>query len=496
MKTKIVFAALLIVGTHLNAQTVKSDVLTTEWTLYTGSMSIDRITGNSYTPKEKIIYTSPSEAVFPVTYPKGSRMIVMHDLKYNYGVVKLNNKGKQIWEQKLDGSLINISRMGNNILAITTDQETVRDVVKEVKGYLLNGADGKIIKQNILFSNPVKKFTEVTVFNKQDDSFASLMVRATEWGGGFSGKFKKQLRATIKLELFNVDENLQPHLANSITPEEDFEFMRSDMPDNGNLFLLFMKDKQIIAEKYPVGSKTPERLTIAYDPDISGKEKALFSVSPSNPEQVYCILNLQENIRYVLFRFDKKSVIEKEDKLNKDFAEKLAGNNDAPGELEKRDKIKWPGSLEADYLGFYKNMVIVGKEFRVRGENNFVDYETVISVYDQDLLIKKDFIISKSFGSGSAGYGDRYHIAGDNFYYQGNSVKSMKVLPVFASISLKDLKWNKQVIIKNNEGKPADDLLLAENTIWFTDGFIVDRRDWKFGKGISDGGFLQRATYD
>jgi hypothetical protein len=120
----------------------------------------------------------------------------------------------------------------------------------------------------------------------------------------------------------------------------------------------------------------------------------------------------------------------------------------------------------------------------------------MVSVLDQDLAPKKDFIITKSFGSGSAGYGDSYHIAGDNLYFMGNSVKSMKVLPVFASINLKDLKWNKQTIIKNTDGKPADDLLLAENTIWFRDGFIVDRRDWKFGKGISNGAFLQLAAYD
>lgn len=496
MITKLAFASLLICCIQLNAQKVKYDVLTTEWTKYSADMTIDNIAGSGHTSKDKIIYTSETEAVFPVSYPKGSRMIVMHDLKYTYGVVKLNNKGKQLWEQKLDGTIVNISRQGNNILAVTTDQETDRDVTKEVKAYLLNGTDGKIVKQSIVFTNPVKKYIEVAVFNKADASFRGLTIRTTEWGGGVSGKFKKQLRTTEKLDVYNVNENLQATLVNSFTPAEDLEFLRADMAENGTLYLLYMQEKQIVAEKYAAGSKNPEKLTVAYKSDISGKQKALFAVSPSNPDQVYCVLNLEDNIRYVLFRFDKKSVVEKSDELTKDYAARLVSSNDAPGEIEKRDKIKQVGSLEADYLGFYKNLVIVGKEFRYNGEDHTVEYETMISVLDQDLSPKKDFIVTKSFGSGSAGYGDAYHIAGDNFYYMGNSVKSSKVLPVFASINLKDLKWNKQVIIKNGEGKPADDLLLPEDTIWFTDGFIVDRRDWKFGKGISNGGFLQLATYD
>jgi hypothetical protein len=496
MKTKIVFALAILIGFQLNAQTVKSDVLTTAWTKYSSDMTIDNITYGGHTSREKIIYTSATEAVFPVSYPKGSRMIVMHDLKYTYGLVKMNNKGKQIWEQKLDGTIVNISKLGNNILAICSDQETDRDVTKEVKGFLLNATDGKIIKQSILYTNPVKKYIEVAVFNKKDDSPIAFTIRTTEWSGGLSGKYKKQLRSTEKLDIYSVNENLQPTMVNSFKPDEDLEFMRSDMADNGNLFLLFMKDKQIIAEKYAPGSKTPEKLSIAYDPDISGKQKALFLASPINSDNAYCVLNLEEKIRYVVFRFDKKSVVEKTDELNKDYAAKLVSSNDAPGEIEKRDKIKQIGSLEADYLGFYKNMVIVGKEFRYMGQDHVVDYETLISVFDQDLLLKKDFIVTKSFGSGSAGYGDNYHVEGDNLYFIGNSVKSMKVYPVFASISLKDLKWNKQVIIKNTDGKPADDLIMAENTIWFSTGFLVDRRDWKFGKGISNGGFLQLATYD
>src|SRR5688572_15992917 len=66
----------------------------------------------TYDKQNDILYNASSEVVFPVVF----------DNKGGYGVIKLNDKGRDLWKQNIKGVILGISKMAENILVLYTKE--------------------------------------------------------------------------------------------------------------------------------------------------------------------------------------------------------------------------------------------------------------------------------------------------------------------------------------------------------------------------------------
>jgi len=497
MKAAIIAAISLCIAGSSIAQTVKSQVQSSKWSMYTSDICSEQVIGGAYTSSNKHIWLSPQDVIFPVSYDNSSGAFVFDDVKLKYGVVRMNQKGQTVWEQKINGLLINISRYGDQLLVISTDQKLHRHVAKEIRATLVNISDGKIVKEKVLLTNDADKFVEVKVFNKQDGQFAKLMVRSTHYKGGMTMNLEKQIRQSTKLEFYGIAGDLEAKAVQTITPDEKAKFVRAALADNGNLFLFFENDKQLLAEKYHPDEKVPVRIMIDNDVRRGSKEQLIVRVNPTDANQVLGVLNGVESIVYLMLDFNSGKATRKEEQLNKEYVGQLQFEDTNGDEFGGRKKIKDIEYLQVKDVHYYGKDVVVAKEISIHDMDRSVDFETIISVYGSGMELKKNFVLPKSYASRAGGYGDSYNIRNGLYHYLGNSNSIFKSRAVYACIDLDNLKLKKISFLKDASQKIISDSPILPNcTLWFDEGFVIDRRDWSFTKGLTSNANLELVSYD
>jgi hypothetical protein len=284
--------------------------------------------GNSYTSsafRKNINYLSNGGAVAAVDFNNGE-----------CGAARIDEKGKTLWEFKVTGAAVGITRMNNSSIVFYSNKEignnlfraNNRVISSTVRAAIINTETGKLIKDILMYDNGKKIKIESKPLNKPDGSFATLFVRVTDTDGdGFvNKKLIEQTLSSPKILIIGIDNNFIPKATEIKSPGQKGFFVGAELGTNDDLFLSTILDDQLLAEQFNSSGKLINRLSVPLAVRTSRNIASLTNVDPKNPTSLFLALDYNtkdKDVVHQVFEFnfkDKKVSGTGEQDLNKAYS--------------------------------------------------------------------------------------------------------------------------------------------------------------------------------
>jgi hypothetical protein len=482
-KKPFLFLILILFVCHVaSAQSTVGGARETSWRIIGVSNNNPFETDQrSFNRQDDILYYSASEAVFPVIFDNKAG-----------GVVKINDKGAEVWKQNIKGFPLGISKMAENILVLYSkelDREKSDMRRSVITALVLEPGRGKILAEKVILTIDDQKFSDIRLFKNKEGEFQRLMIRHTEWNGKWTfntNKNEKETRLTNKIELYSINKDLGVNLENNYTTNNALQFFSAALSPANHLFVLWGDAKALVLEKFE-GNNSVAKLSTALDWKEKSLPVAYMALNPNNDNDVVCAIKIVTGDithKIVWFNTSTKKIKVTDEVLNGKYQDQLETVMDAPEGSKKKIERKVFGFTNIISAFFYNDKPFVVKE--VRGEllpvsagshTRFVNGDAFVCAYDDDLVNKKQFFINKDYTAfvGGTGQSFGYRLKENIFQFLTNQNSGpLSYTPIYGEIDLKEMKWVKLVRLKDG-GSDAKSTQPIESaaTIWFPKNIVM-----------------------
>lgn len=472
MKQILFLVSSILAFTFATAQKVITVTPEYEWSVASTQNTGSRYGHFSWGFDNYILSTGQAEKIIPVEVGKDK-----------WGVVKINENGKVLWQLNLTDPVVGIGMFNENIIAICVD-----DKYKTVKvsATIINPATGKQLREKLIYQNPTSNQLEVKVQNKPDGSFNNILIRISDFkvksGFNFSGSREDQL-ATNKMQVLYIGADLSIKPIEIRTSISIDAYCGSLLDKSGNIFISGTANNQLYAFKFSADGVEKQKL---FTPlvDKSSGPSCLLAFDEANDNRI--IIALRHNIdkktpaiQLVSFDFaNLKTNFSQDEELEKEYAkainlEHVKGTY--TGGLKPIDDLEIRGIVQS------QNKIAVIKEIRTSSYNDrsssttYFNNAWIVSLYDKDLKHLKTFGLDKQFQVFAyAGLSIGYHQKGEHLYIVTPSVSGIaSYVTVFSDINLTTERIENSVIIdKGSIGKAK--VIESGATLWFDKNFLLN----------------------
>ncbi len=478
IRNVVLFFSLLFVLLNVQAQKAESPLPETTWHI----QELSSATGNHSSPnsfKKSILYLN-NEAVCAVQFNKEE-----------WGVVKINSHGKELWNFKVKSPLVGLAKFGDNIVFFHAEVGKVMKVgswgfTKELHGVLLNGKDGSLIKTRLVFDNADWAYFDYRVFTQPGGEFSNLAVRVSNSVNERTGIDKRYRLTSAKLLLLQLNADL------SVTKTIDIPaigkeglFQGIQAGKNNDVFFCSLIDDQLTVEHFDQFGKAIGKLAAPLS--VRQHDMILEPITTADafaPSTMFVGLyykNKDKDFANQVFEFDfsnNKVVGTGEEELTKNFRKSLVPS-----------KIKELKKGDLDYIDKLNviDVVSTGEKIAVIREIQFEEGSSVssgfwfraenllVSIYDRQWkLIKTITLDKRHLYNKTIGRSIGINIEGENLRLimsamDGNATHAIAYAIVdLAKQELKEFK----TVDKYRVSK--DHTLEGGASLWFPDGVLVE----------------------
>lgn len=417
-----------------------------------------------------VLKVSATERIIPVK------------LKKQWGIVRVNNDGKIIWEFQRDAEehMIGIGMMGNDVILILGDYQKK---ITTAKAVLVNGATGAIIRDRIVFEFSETDYFKFRMQNDENGVFKNLLVISHEKKG------------TPSIQSVNIDAQLMNSPTVTLRPTyTPVKFAGSLISKSGEIVLADFSEDQLTIAKFGKDGKELKKISIPIERK-SDRFQSVIQFDISNPEAIIIALKYsptKKDWATRILRFDLKTgkvTSSPVEPLEKTHAEnyKLV---DVKGVSD--GNVKWIEDAVIAGLVQWQDKIVIISEIRTsvtkQVSNNRIDIDytnhaLMLSVYDVALKLK-----------GTTGIKKRYHSNLPSSLTAGFHVYNNKLI-VLSSASTGLTSSEVIVVTLNLDTEQMEPVKLASDlkrsgfsacelnaTLWFDDSFLV--QELKMGKGM------------
>jgi hypothetical protein len=262
--------------------------------------------------------------------------------------------------------------------------------------------------------------------------------------------------------------------------------------------------KQYIAEQYVNGIKKNTASTPLEIPDNFVGNFYLTSrvdANPANSNEVVCVLSynvkMDHFVKVIYFDLAKSSAKEYKKEVAKDYREELEKTVMVPPSEKGNISKNNAEFITAIGVTFYNGKPVVITEFGSDGEL-FINSHGLITVYNPDMTIQKQFLFPKITRSrvGSFGDGVAYNLQDDKLRLVANDQGHGSNVIQYGEIDLKNMTWAKYKTVTKDGWVNGGDPVWTRGIIWFPQNMLVTRRGYTFSNDKEASGKLIVVTYE
>jgi hypothetical protein len=426
---------------------------------------------------------SQGNSLYAISVNDKEKIIPIKINKNEFGVCKVNNTGKQIWQVNLPGEITGLGKFGTNIIAFSVDDKLRTHIID---AYILDQKNGKILQKKIAYKNTTDFLLETKVQNKPDGSFNDLLVRTSNFVPKTTLRFSSPREdewAINKLEalFFTPDLTIKSiDIKPSVAPDM---FCGSVVCKNGDIAIAaIQKDNLYLFRFNTAGKETGKIFT-----PMPNTELALATqLSPDEADDNSIIVATRyspskKTIALKLLRFDfgaARVTVSDDLEINKGFAKSL-NLNEVKG--SKTDGIKNIESLRLVGITQWQNKIAILQQIEnsymrtdisnPRNNDILPTYYTaawVLSIYDKSLKPLHTLSLDRKFETGIAlGLSIGYHLRNEHLYIVcPTETGNERYGTLFSDVNLAEEK------IEVNEKLEKEDLkklnfIEGGSTLWF-----------------------------
>jgi hypothetical protein len=445
--------------------------------------------GNYDTPEsfaKSIVYLNETEAVFPIQYNKDE-----------WGVAKVDQQGKQLWQTKIKEVVIGVAKRDDNILSFYKAGE---DFINEIHVQVISAANGKVLQDKVIFNNGTKIYIEPKILTRQDGTFIGLLVRVSNYplkNYYDSEKERKERLSTSKLSLLELGSDLSVASTEIKTTAKEGLFMGCQVGKNDDLFYSSILGEQLQVERFQKTGALVSKLTTPFS-RRSGILVPVTSLDINDLETVFIGLhyeNKDKDRANQLFGFD--------------FAAKkvLSAGEETPNKAMKKSleltEIKDLQSADFYYIERLriidivstKDKVVVVKEMpfvnypeRASGATRYRNDVLIISIYDRQLKFIKIITLDKKYEAFvEVGRSIGIKVKDDKLYAVMGAVQGVaSYATLLAVINLNNQQL--ELFTKLDKELRKAQSIEGGATLWFSHSFLLEYLD-------EEGGMFSKKNY-
>lgn len=434
--------------------------------------------------------------------------------KKTKGLVRIDDKGAEKWSTPLDtkNQVIGIAKLNGNVLAITANDESKKsyaNIITKLNAMVVDPATGKVLQEKTIIQLP-GNYVEPTVFVDEDFNLTAIVVRHSKWNGEASvftlEKMETEKAQTPRLEVYTVSNDLTATVKHSYSFADDLRHESMHFNKNGELtvFSFNSSNQTFVVEQFANGAKkgiasTPFEVPVKSVYDFLTVRSY---VNPANSNEVYSVMSYdrKRKDRYVKFcQFDLARSTAKvhQIEVNGAYREELEKNAVLPPSEKAVIEKRRSEYITALNIEIYNGKPVVITEFGAdydapggSGSGSFIKSDGIITVYNPDLTVNKQFLFPKfvrskvgSFGDGVAHRidGNKLRLLADNQLGAGADHAIL-----YGEIDLDQMKWIKYQGAKKDGRQSLGDPLVTYATIWWPAHMLVTRRETTLSDKIKD----------
>lgn len=460
-------------------------------------------TGNFYSLtsfKKSIVYLPQGEVASAVRFDGE-----------NWGVVKLNSSGKQVWQLKTKGAAKGIARYKNDLIVIYSDEHEHKkgglyagreaSLSKIITAVLISGSTGKIIKEKVIHTNQNACYTDARILTNSDGSISNILLRVTKVDKAMMDKDKEHRHRlnSERLLLIGISDDLNAKVTEVHSPSKEELFMGSEAGPNGSFFLASLTEESLVVEHIQNDGKRIGRL----ESPVSLKKyfniiQPIVAIDANNPNSLFVGLNYTSRGKDPMnesfeFNFSTKKVSGSgPQEINKSYSKDL--------EFERIDGLGKPSKhtessfnlidilISSDRIAVVKEKQFISSS----GSSDAIRYNhssILIEIYDRKWTLLKRIALSREHESfngiaGTIGMA----IIGSNFHLVTNALGGiLKASTVYAKINLQELKVEQYKTLDRLNARNMEPIE-GGATLWMPNMVLLEYLDERGGllKGKKD----------
>ena len=434
--------------------------------------------------------------------------------KNSKGFVRTDDKGGEKWRLPMESKnqVIGLARHNGNVLVLTANDESKKswaNIITKIYAVVMDPATGKTLSEKTIIQLP-GNYVEPSVFTDEQGNLTSIIVRHTKWNGEATvftlEKMETEKSQTPKLEVYAVSNDLTATLKHSYSFPDEWRLQNMKFNKNGELTVLGVNtsNQTLVMEQFANGNRKGMAST-SFELPVKQVGNFLLSrmvVNPANSNEVYCVMSYDRKrkdffVKVCRFDLSKSTANVQQIQVNGAYRELLEKNTIPPPNEKVNLEKRWYEYVTAVAVDIYKGKPVVITEIGAdyepasnRGSGSYIKSDAIITIYNPDLTVDKQFLMPKYLRStiGSFGDGVAHKIDGNKLRLLANNQKggNPRHSILYGEIDLDQLKWVKYNGARKDGLELIGDPVATYSTIWWPQHMLVTRRKQTWGDKIKD----------
>jgi hypothetical protein len=341
-------------------------------------------------------------------------------------------------EVVVPGTIIGFGKFKGKVLALCTPEEQDFKVKKEVHALLIDDRAGKLIADNVIYTNTSGNLPIVTLVNDDEGNFQYLLVRTSgkESSVGIMhfGKDNSKILATTALAEITLAADLKPVVTTLPSAAVGADFIAAYANRKGELFIISHANDQVIAEQFRQDGHLQQKLNAPLDfspildRDDEGNLRGIFD--PRNIETLTFAMTAKDHrdkhliLSFFIFDFASGKIpLQQSSVLDGDYSKQFKDNPDwkAVRNAKKVEEQRPDGII---YLND-KLLIFTDIRYTVQPSNpsaaaRYESEATIVNIFDRQYHLIHQLFMDKDFESFlSGGRGLSYHLHNGKIYAFG-----------------------------------------------------------------------------
>lgn len=430
--------------------------------------------------------------------PAGGAIVAADFNKGQCGATRIDEKGKTLWEYKVKGSDVAVSRMNNNVIVIYSNRETATGAFSMkntatrsmFRAAILNIENGKLVKDILMYDNGKKVILDSRLLTRSDGSFSSLFVRVTNNDGYIMGG-KKSAERTLtsdKFLIITIDNNFSSQPIEIKSPGLEGYFTGAESGANDDLYLSYILDDQLVTERINSNGKLANKLSAPFSMKTNNNYTFITSNDTKNPGSYFIAADFtskdKDNVQQAFeFNFVQNKVLGTgEQQLDKNYLKSF----DVTEIKELRNTYKASNMEEYSLLNFLiaEDRIVIIKGYKstlTNGNTNTTHFQSgrvAIEIFDRQWKRLKGIALDRRF--------ELFDPVCQSVGATINNGKLYTIFPafsglnrvetLFAQIDLNDLKVDKFIVLDNSyiSRSARGPVIESDGSIWLKDGVLME----------------------